>query len=52
MRHLKDEVNEIKTEMECGLQLSDPSIRFLKNDTIVCFDVKKEEQTTDWDPGF
>lgn len=52
MRHLKDEVNEIKTEMECGLQLNDSSIRFMKDDTIVCFEMIKVEQKTDWDPGF
>lgn len=52
MRHLKSEVDMIKTEMECGLQLSDHLVRFQKDDTIVCFEMKKEVQKTDWDPGF
>lgn len=52
MRHLKDEVDVIKTEMECGLQFTDKTIRFEKDDTIICFEVKKVEQKTDWDPGF
>lgn len=52
MRHLKDEVDTIKSKMECGLQLSDQSVHFEKDDTLVCFEMKKVEQHTDWDPGF
>lgn len=52
MRHLKSEVDVIKADTECGLQLEDSSIDFKKGDTIVCFEKKVVEQKTDWDPGF
>lgn len=52
MRHLKDEVDVVKTDMECGLQFIDHSIRFQKDDIIICVEIKKQEQKTDWDPGF
>jgi translation initiation factor IF-2 len=52
MRHLKNEVTSIKKDVECGLRLEDGTIGFKPGDTIICYDVRKEEQFTDWDPGF
>ncbi|XP_047111095.1 translation initiation factor IF-2, mitochondrial isoform X1 [Schistocerca piceifrons] len=52
MRHVKNEVDSIKKDVECGLRLSDPSIRFQPGDNLVCYEVIKEPQETDWDPGF
>ncbi|CAG9863584.1 unnamed protein product [Phyllotreta striolata] len=52
MRHLKNEVDMIKSDTECGLQFSDKTIQFEKNDVIICYEKKSVPQTTDWDPGF
>ncbi|CAH0551761.1 unnamed protein product [Brassicogethes aeneus] len=52
MRHLKDEVDTIKTNTECGLQLFDKDVTFQSGDTLICFQMKNEAQKTDWDPGF
>lgn len=52
MRHLKSEVDVIKADTECGLQLSDPDIKFEKDDVLECFEKKLMPQKTDWDPGF
>ncbi|KAJ3648830.1 hypothetical protein Zmor_020602 [Zophobas morio] len=52
MRHLKDEVDTIKTNTECGLQLLDKTITFEPGDSIICYQIKMERQTTMWDPGF
>lgn len=52
MRHLKNEVNTIEIDTECGLQLSDPSITFEKGDVLICIERKIVVQKTDWDPGF
>ncbi|KAF7266698.1 hypothetical protein GWI33_019990 [Rhynchophorus ferrugineus] len=52
MRHLKSEVDIIKAETECGLQLSDSSITFEKDDVLTCFEIKRLPQKTEWSPGF
>lgn len=52
MRHLKDEVDVIKIDTECGLQLSEKSIKFEKGDKIMCYEMKSVEQKVEWDPGF
>ncbi|XP_066142898.1 translation initiation factor IF-2, mitochondrial isoform X2 [Euwallacea fornicatus] len=52
MRHLKSEVDVIKADTECGLQLVDQDITFVKGDKISCFEKKMINQETDWDPGF
>lgn len=52
MRHLKDEVESIKANVECGLQLAGQDIEPQVGDTIVCYTLKKEKQTIDWNPGF
>lgn len=52
MRHLKNEVESIKKDVECGLRLEDGTITFKPGDVLVCYQTRKEEQQTDWDPGF
>ncbi|XP_076314547.1 mitochondrial translation initiation factor 2 isoform X2 [Tachypleus tridentatus] len=52
MRHLKNEVENIKKDVECGLKFDDVSIRFQQGDIIVCYEIHKVPQKTDWDPGF
>ncbi|XP_050100278.1 translation initiation factor IF-2, mitochondrial isoform X1 [Anopheles aquasalis] len=52
MRHLKNEVDSIKKDVECGLRLNDQSIELKVGDTIVCYQINKQPQETEWDPGF
>lgn len=52
MRHLKNEVDSIKKDIECGLQLADKSIEPAIGDKIVCYTTSNQKQTTDWNPGF
>lgn len=52
MRHLKDEVATIKTNMECGLRLEDKNIRLMSGDKIVCYTLRQQQQTIDWETGF
>lgn len=52
MRHLKNEVDSIKKNVECGLQLDDISIEVEAGDTVICYTTKKEQVTIDWKPGF
>lgn len=52
MRHLKNEVDSIKKDVECGLKLQDQSIEVQPGDTLVCYNIQMKPQTTDWDPGF
>ncbi|XP_069672304.1 translation initiation factor IF-2, mitochondrial isoform X2 [Periplaneta americana] len=52
MRHLKNEVDSIKKDVECGLRLEDGTISFQPGDALICYEIKKEEQHTSWNPGF
>ncbi|XP_054257631.1 translation initiation factor IF-2, mitochondrial isoform X2 [Macrosteles quadrilineatus] len=52
MRHLKNEVDTIKTDLECGLRLEDHSLQFKSGDTIICYITHQQPQSLDWDPGF
>lgn len=52
MRHLKNEVDSIKKNVECGLQLADTNIEVEAGDRIICYTTKKEKETIDWNPGF
>lgn len=52
IRHLKNEVETIKKDVECGVRLDDPSINVQPGDTIVCYHKKQVPQKIDWDPGF
>lgn len=52
MRHLKDEVDQIKKDVECGIQLADKSFEPEVGDQIHCYTLKSEKGETDWKPGF
>lgn len=52
MRHLKNEVESIKKDIECGLMFEDKTVIPVTGDTVVCFVTKKKQQEIDWDPGF
>ncbi|NXW35907.1 IF2M factor, partial [Phaetusa simplex] len=51
LKHHKDDVQVIKTGMDCGLSL-DKYIEFNIGDEIICYEEKEVQQTTSWDPGF
>ena len=53
MRHLKDEVNSVVKDKECGLGFEKLDAEFQMGDTIVCFSKKMVKQSIKWDPpGF
>ncbi|XP_059610691.1 translation initiation factor IF-2, mitochondrial [Phlebotomus argentipes] len=52
MRHLKNEVDSIKTDTECGLKPKDLACEVKPGDVIQCFTLNDKTQTTSWDPGF
>ncbi|XP_053682415.1 translation initiation factor IF-2, mitochondrial [Sabethes cyaneus] len=52
MRHLKNEVDTVKKDVECGLRLDNQHVEVRTGDTIVCYKINHEPQKTDWDPGF
>ncbi|KAI4477729.1 hypothetical protein M0804_012557 [Polistes exclamans] len=52
MRHLKEEIDTIKSGVECGLRFINSSLTFQPGDKIICFKPYKEKQTIEWDAGF
>ncbi|XP_032593334.1 translation initiation factor IF-2, mitochondrial isoform X2 [Drosophila grimshawi] len=52
MRHLKNEVDSIKKDVECGLRFKDNKVLPEAGDTLQCYTTHMEAQQTDWDPGF
>ncbi|XP_063706680.1 translation initiation factor IF-2, mitochondrial isoform X2 [Culicoides brevitarsis] len=52
MRHLKNEVDSIKKDVECGLCFKDFNFEIMVGDTIICYEVLMKPQISDWDPGF
>ncbi|CAB1412807.1 unnamed protein product [Pleuronectes platessa] len=51
LRHHKDDVQTVKTGMECGVSAGD-SVEFKPGDVIVCFENVACPQVTSWNPGF
>ncbi|XP_068558850.1 translation initiation factor IF-2, mitochondrial isoform X2 [Cebidichthys violaceus] len=51
LKHHKDEVQTVKSGMECGLS-ADGDVDFRSGDVIVCFEALDTQQVTSWDPGF
>ncbi|XP_034938627.1 translation initiation factor IF-2, mitochondrial [Chelonus insularis] len=52
MKHHKDEVNSIKTGLECGLRFHDPNVVVQPGDTIICYTTHEEPPSVNWDLGF
>ncbi|XP_023319706.1 translation initiation factor IF-2, mitochondrial-like [Eurytemora carolleeae] len=52
LKHLKDEVGEVKSGQECGLRVKDEELRFEPGDQIISYTTRTENRRTDWDPGF
>ncbi|KAL7403666.1 hypothetical protein ABVT39_003474 [Epinephelus coioides] len=51
LKHHKDDVQTVKSGMECGLS-ADTEVVFRSGDVIVCFEELEAPQVTTWDPGF
>ncbi|XP_036396540.1 translation initiation factor IF-2, mitochondrial isoform X2 [Megalops cyprinoides] len=51
LKHHKDDVQTVKTGMECGLSL-DRDVDFRPGDEIVCYEEAEKQQKISWDPGF
>ncbi|XP_054460492.1 translation initiation factor IF-2, mitochondrial [Anoplopoma fimbria] len=51
LKHHKDEVQTVKSGMDCGLS-ADGNVDFRSGDVIVCFEELDAPQVTSWDPGF
>ncbi|XP_072240092.1 translation initiation factor IF-2, mitochondrial [Leuresthes tenuis] len=51
LKQHKDDVQMVKTGMECGLS-ADGDVDFMPGDVIVCFEEVEAPQVTTWDPGF
>ncbi|XP_035993580.1 translation initiation factor IF-2, mitochondrial [Fundulus heteroclitus] len=51
LKHHKDDVQTVKTGMECGVSMDDGA-DFRAGDVIVCFEELEVPQVTSWDPGF
>ena len=52
MRHLKNEVESIKTDVECGLMFSDTEFTPQPGDEVICYHMVEVPQTLEWDLGF
>ncbi|CAG2160735.1 unnamed protein product [Oppiella nova] len=57
MRHIKDEVESVKKDVECGLRFDGviglEGLRFQSSDALVCYELRKMKQKTPWSPkGF
>uniref|UniRef100_A0A3P8ZFG4 Translation initiation factor IF-2, mitochondrial n=1 Tax=Esox lucius TaxID=8010 RepID=A0A3P8ZFG4_ESOLU len=51
LKHHKDDVQVVKTGMECGLSVAQ-DIEFKPGDEVVCFEETETPQLISWDPGF
>ncbi|KAM4770707.1 translation initiation factor IF-2, mitochondrial isoform 1-T3 [Rhinophrynus dorsalis] len=51
LKHHKDDVQTVKTGVECGLSL-DKDIELKIGDEIICVEEREVQQKISWDPGF
>ncbi|XP_018419821.1 PREDICTED: translation initiation factor IF-2, mitochondrial [Nanorana parkeri] len=52
LKHHKNDVQIVKTGVECGLSIEDSDIEIEVGDEIICFEEKTIPRRTSWDPGF
>ncbi|XP_008553600.1 translation initiation factor IF-2, mitochondrial [Microplitis demolitor] len=52
IKHLKTDVNSIKSGVECGLRFENPDIIVQPGDTIICYVTHEVQPSVNWDPGF
>lgn len=50
IRHLKDEVETVKTNQECGIMLDNAQVEFKQGDKVICYRLVDKMQETDWNP--
>lgn len=51
LKHHKDDVQSVRTGMECGLSVHG-NMDFKPGDVLVCFENVASPQVTSWNPGF
>ena len=49
LKHLKNEVESVKTNVECGIRFEDPSIIPAPLDKVVCYSTKDVIQEVEWE---
>ena len=52
LKHMKTEVNTIKTNVEFGISLENQDVQLQPGDKLVCYDIKMVKSIIDWDLGF
>lgn len=52
LKHFKNEVESIKTGVECGLSFQDQTVVPQAGDTVVCFEHKDKKQELSWNLDF
>ena len=52
LKHFKNEVETVKTDVECGMMFKDHSFIPQPGDTIVCYEIKEIQPELDWDLDF
>ena len=53
LKHFKDELPTIGVGKECGLKFGDDTdVTFQSGDVLVCYELKPEIPTLEWDTGF
>ncbi|KAM3865324.1 translation initiation factor IF-2, mitochondrial [Diretmus argenteus] len=52
LKHHKDDVQTVKTGMECGLSVDSSAVDFRPGDVVVCYEEAESPQLITWDPGF
>ncbi|XP_040207598.1 translation initiation factor IF-2, mitochondrial isoform X2 [Rana temporaria] len=52
LKHHKNDVQSVKTGVDCGLNLDDGDVEVEVGDEIICFEERTIPRKTSWDPGF
>lgn len=52
LKHFKNEVEEIKDNMECGLALKDYTVEIEQGDILICYEEYDVQPTITWNLPF
>jgi len=52
LKHFKNEVESIRTDVECGLSFKDQSVAPQAGDVVVCFEYRKVKPELTWNLDF
>jgi len=52
LKHFKNEVESVKTDVECGLSFKDQSILPQTGDVVVCFEYRQVKPELSWNLDF